>query len=102
MSSQAKQRQAAVKQRWAPGDAAADTPSWISLVVAVTFAVQALLIGTILSAGPLLVADAMGFGVWQIGLTFAGEQMSQSRCSIVRFPSCACAHLLTRWQAASS
>jgi hypothetical protein len=43
------------------------------LVVAVTFAVQALLIGTILSTGPLLVADSMGFGAWHVGLTFAGE-----------------------------
>lgn len=50
-----------------------DTPSWISLVVAVTFAVQALLIGSLLSAAPLLVADSMGFGAWHVGLTFAGE-----------------------------
>jgi hypothetical protein len=73
----------AVTPRSAPGDATpdakpssssrADTPSWISLVVAVTFAVQALLIGTVLSTGPLLVADSMGFGAWHVGLTFAGE-----------------------------
>jgi hypothetical protein len=88
-SGQRKQRQSAAKHRLPPGDSpnhrdgtaphkgtsdiAADAPSWISLVVAVTFAVQALLIGTILSTGPLLVADAMGYGAWHVGLTFAGE-----------------------------
>ncbi|WIA09730.1 hypothetical protein OEZ85_009109 [Tetradesmus obliquus] len=56
-----------------------DTPSWISLVVAVTFAVQALLIGSLLSAAPLLVADSMGFGAWHVGLTFAaGEALGSA------------------------
>lgn len=59
--------------------ACADAPSWISYVIAATFCTQALLIGTVLSCAPLLLAREMGLGVLHVGLAFARESGSSAR-----------------------
>lgn len=50
-----------------------DEPSWISYIIAITFCVQAVLIGTVLSTAPLLLSDSLGLGVLHVGLAFSGE-----------------------------
>jgi hypothetical protein len=57
---------------------AQDRAPWVNYVLAWTFCVQAVLIGTILSTAPLLLHDALGLGVLHVGLAFAGTQ-----CSVV-------------------
>lgn len=52
-----------VAQDWAP---------WVNYVLAWTFCVQAVLIGTILSTAPLLLHGALGLGVLHVGFAFAG------------------------------
>jgi hypothetical protein len=56
-------------------DAVQDRPAWVNYVLAWTFCVQAVLIGTILSTAPLLLHDALGLGVLHVGFAFAGTYL---------------------------
>lgn len=63
----------------------ADHAPWVNYVLAMTFCVQAVLIGTILSTAPLLLHDALGLGVLHVGFAFAGvcvgvEAVEGSHC----------------------
>lgn len=56
----------------APAMDTQDRAPWVNYVLAWTFCVQAVLIGTILSTAPLLLHDALGLGVLHVGFAFAG------------------------------
>lgn len=51
-------------------DAKEETLQWINYVVAITFAIQALMIGTVLSTGPILLHVEYGIPLQYIGLLF--------------------------------
>ncbi|KAF8060518.1 STP7 [Scenedesmus sp. PABB004] len=60
-------------------EAGGDAPSWISCVIALTFCIQALLIGTILSSAPVLLSRQLGLGVLHVGFAFAvGEGLGSA------------------------
>ncbi len=52
---------------------------WINYVLAMTFCVQALMIGVVLSTAPLYLYGQHGFSVWQIGALMAGG-CAKTRC----------------------
>ena len=52
-------------------------PPWINYLIALTFAAQALMIGTILSTAPILIFVEYGMALTDVGYIFAGGRREQ-------------------------